>query len=115
MKLGTANGIFEKIESPEFSVEEKGEAIHEVVNMETHNGVTKDSMLKVIRWLWHRAFMIDNPPEHFGRMEAIFTEATILPDCEHPNRYYLCYGDVRYIYEDGKYCGWYKPGEEEEM
>ena len=59
MNKGRALAIFENIENVSESIEEKGEAIHIVMNMETHNSVTKDSMLKVIRWLWDRAFEID--------------------------------------------------------
>lgn len=44
-------------------IEEKGLAIYIVMNMETHNSVTKDSMLKVIRWLWDRAFEIKQEGE----------------------------------------------------
>ena len=56
MNIGKARAIFDNIENASESIEEKGEAIHIVMNMETHNSVTKDSMLKVIRWLWNRAF-----------------------------------------------------------
>lgn len=30
--------------------------------------------------------------------------------CENPNRKYLCLFGRRYIFEEGKYVGWYKPG-----
>lgn len=30
-------------------------------------------------------------------------------DSERKNRVYLAIGKRRYIYEDGKYVGWYKP------
>ena len=56
MTKGRALAIFENIENASESTEEIGVAIYIVMNMETHNSVTKDSMLKVIRWLWNRAF-----------------------------------------------------------
>ena len=56
MNKGRALAIFENIENASESTEEIGVAIYIVMNMETHNSVTKDSMLKVIRWLWNRAF-----------------------------------------------------------
>lgn len=63
MNKGRALAIFENIENASESAEEKGEAIHIVMNMETHNSVTKASMLKVIRWLWDRAFEINQEDE----------------------------------------------------
>lgn len=56
MKTGTALAIFENIEVAKESVEEKGLAIRIVLDMETHNGVRKEDMLKVINWLWHLCF-----------------------------------------------------------
>lgn len=56
MTLGQARAIFDNIEKAPESVEEKGMAIFLVMNMETHNSVTKYSMLKVIRWLWNHYF-----------------------------------------------------------
>ena len=63
MTKGRALAIFENIENASESAEEKGMAIHIVMNMETHNSVRKSSMLKVIRWLWNRAFEIKQEGE----------------------------------------------------
>ena len=63
MNNGKARAIFDNIENASESIEEKGEAIYIVMNMETHNSVTKASMLKVIRWLWDRAFEIKTEGE----------------------------------------------------
>ena len=35
--------------------------------------------------------------------------ATLIPDAENPNKMYLEHGDVRYIFEEGTYVGWYRP------
>lgn len=35
--------------------------------------------------------------------------ATLIPSAEEPNKMYLEKGDIRYIFEDGKYTGWYRP------
>ena len=59
MNIGKARAIFDNIENASESIEEKGEAILIVMNMETHNSVTKASMLKVIRWLWDRIFELE--------------------------------------------------------
>ena len=56
MTLGRALAIFESIEEADESTEEKALAIYKVLNMETHNGVTKRGMLKVIAWLWNQKF-----------------------------------------------------------
>ena len=63
MTKGRALAIFENIENASESIEEKGAAILIVMNMETHNSVTKASMLKVIRWLWDRTFEIKQEGE----------------------------------------------------
>lgn len=59
MELGRARAIFDNIESAPESIEEKGAAIYLVMNMETHNSVTKADMLKVIRWLWNQTFQLN--------------------------------------------------------
>lgn len=58
MTLGDAYIIFQNIESDKISTEEKAVAIHKIINMETHNSVTKAMMLKVIRWLLELSFDI---------------------------------------------------------
>lgn len=63
MNIGKARAIFDNIENTSESIEEIGAAIYIVMNMATHNSVTKASMLKVIRWLWDRAFEIKQEGE----------------------------------------------------
>ena len=60
MNKGTARAIFEDIENAPESIDLKAMAIYIVMNMETHNSVTKDSMLRVIRWLWNQAFKMES-------------------------------------------------------
>ena len=43
--------VFMQIDSDKYTVEEKGTAILEVLKMPTHNGITKDAMLRVIKFL----------------------------------------------------------------
>lgn len=59
MKLARALMIFSDINNPGFSDEEKAMAIYTVMNMATHNSVSKDKMLSVIKWLWNTAFEIE--------------------------------------------------------
>ena len=56
MRIGKACAIFENIDSPDFTELEKGEAIYEVLKMPTHNSITKDKMLNVIKWLFDKVF-----------------------------------------------------------
>lgn len=58
MNIGKAYAIFEQINSDAYTDEEKGAAIQSVLNMATHNGVTKDKMLCVIDYLLHLAFEV---------------------------------------------------------
>lgn len=56
MNIGVARAIFEDINNSEYSECDKALAIYRVMYMETHNSVTKASMLEVIEWLWDRHF-----------------------------------------------------------
>lgn len=56
MNLGKARGIFDTIEDDKYTMEEKGAAIRIVIDMETHNSITKDQMLKVMDWMWNQIF-----------------------------------------------------------
>lgn len=58
MKINTACKIFLQVNSDKYTDEEKGTAIYEVLKMPTHNGITKDAMLKVIEYLLNLAFDI---------------------------------------------------------
>lgn len=60
MNIGKACAIFERIESENFTENEKGTAIMKVCGMSTHNGITKAAMLRVIWWLLKLSF--DVPP-----------------------------------------------------
>lgn len=58
MSLGTACVIFQNIDNSDISTEEKAVAIFKIINMETHNSITKAAMLKAIRWLLELSFDI---------------------------------------------------------
>lgn len=51
MTTGEAVGIFNTIRESNKSVEEKREAIRIVVDMATHNGISKQAMLNALRWM----------------------------------------------------------------
>ena len=59
--LGKANAIFKQITSDNYSEDEKLRSILTVLDMETHNGITKDMILKAFRQLFDYA--IDVGPE----------------------------------------------------
>lgn len=65
MKIGHALSVFSEIDSGEYTTEEKGAAIYEVLKMETHNSVSKAQMLSALRFLLRLAF--DIPEEADAR------------------------------------------------
>lgn len=56
MNAGKAMAIVKQIDSDKYTDEEKAEAIYVVMNMPTHMSITKDEMIKAIKWLWNRCF-----------------------------------------------------------
>lgn len=59
MSVSKAMIIFTNINSNAFTDEQKAIAIHQVVNMATHNAIKKDDMLEVIRFLWDKLYEIE--------------------------------------------------------
>lgn len=51
MKFGQAYKILENIDSDVYTIDEKAMAIKVILDMETHNGVTKAVLLKAMNWL----------------------------------------------------------------
>ena len=39
----------------------------------------------------------------------MYDKPEIIISCEDPSTTYLCYSDMRFIFRDGEYAGWYKP------
>ncbi len=60
ISLGMARAIFDDINRPGLTDIERGEAIKAVMEMETHNSVTKAAMLGVIRYLWNMIFQMED-------------------------------------------------------
>ena len=58
MTFGEAYKILESIDSEKYTVEEKGVAIRIILDMATHNGVSKAVLLKALNWLWNEHFEI---------------------------------------------------------
>lgn len=63
MNIGKACAIFEQIQKEKYSDNEKLWAIKEVLDMPTHNGITKDKILSAFRWLFERAVEDVEPEE----------------------------------------------------
>jgi hypothetical protein len=59
MKIGAACVIFMRINDDCFTPDEKAMAIHLVLGMATHNGVTKDQILKVTKYLFDMCYEIE--------------------------------------------------------
>lgn len=63
MTLRKLVAIFADIDSDNYSEEEKALAIYEVLNMPTHMGIKKDEMLRVIKWLWDKCYVMAGDTE----------------------------------------------------
>jgi len=68
MKIGKACAVFLNIDSCEYTAKEKGTAIYEVLKMPTHNGINKDAMLRVIKFLLELAYDIPEEDEKGARI-----------------------------------------------
>ena len=77
MNIGKAVAICENLDSEKYSLEEKALAIREVMNMPTHMGVKKDTLIEMIKWLWnfnlevsesHNGMRIVEIPTSLGRL-----------------------------------------------
>lgn len=56
MNIGEARAIFNNLYDCQRPIEDKGLAIRMVIDMETHNSVTKFQMLKALNWMWEHMF-----------------------------------------------------------
>lgn len=63
MNIGMARAIFENLFDSKYSIEEKGTAIRTVIDMETHNSITKGQMLKAMNWMWEQIFELKQDGE----------------------------------------------------
>lgn len=59
MRIGKATKIFFDIDSDEYTIEEKGIAIKMVMEMPTHNGITKKQIFKALEWLFYQHFTVE--------------------------------------------------------
>ncbi len=56
MKIGQAYKILDNINSDEYTADEKALAIRMILDMATHNGVTKTVLLRALSWLWNEHY-----------------------------------------------------------
>lgn len=61
--LWKACAVFQQIKSDKYSEDEKLRAIWTVLDMPTHNGITKDAILEAFRWLFDYTIEIDPESE----------------------------------------------------
>lgn len=54
MNIGKACAIFRNINNDKFTDDEKIEAIREVIDMETHNGIAKSDCFYALSWLLNK-------------------------------------------------------------
>lgn len=75
MNIGKACAIFEQIESDKYTEQDKLQAIKEVIAMPTHNGITKDEILKAFRWLFNLVTVEENEKQtNADRIRAMSDE-----------------------------------------
>lgn len=53
MNIGKAFAVFQQIDSKKYTKNEKYEAIQQVINAPTINGITKREVLNVVEWLFN--------------------------------------------------------------
>jgi hypothetical protein len=58
MKRAEAYEIFYNLDSVKYDDQQKGTAIYEIINMATHNSITKDDLLCACRYLLSLSFDI---------------------------------------------------------
>ncbi len=63
MSISMARTIFANLFDSKYSIEEKGTAIRTVIDMETHNSITKCQMLVCMNWMWEQIFEIQKEDE----------------------------------------------------
>ena len=54
MNIGKAFAVFQQIDSKKYTKDEKYEAIQQVINAATINGITKREVLNVVEWLFNK-------------------------------------------------------------
>ena len=56
LKKGKAMAVAKEILSEKYTDEEKAAAIYVVMNMATHNCISKADFLEIIKYLWHQLY-----------------------------------------------------------
>jgi len=69
MNIGKALSIFGNLDDCNETIETKGLAIRMVIDMETHNSVTKKQMLGALNWMWNQIFELCEKSEKEGEAE----------------------------------------------
>lgn len=59
INIGKAQAVFQQIKSDKWSEDEKLRAIWAVLDMPTHNGISKDTILEAFRWFFGYAIEIE--------------------------------------------------------
>ena len=76
MNIGKAQAVFEQIRSDKYSETEKLQAIWTVLEMATHNGIKKDTILEAFRWLFERAVEVDDEVRMTGQKRYFWLAVT---------------------------------------
>ena len=66
MTRAEAYAIFRNLTSNQWTVEEKGLAMHTILSMATMNGITKVELANALIWLWHQHFQMNDAYDVLG-------------------------------------------------
>lgn len=81
MNIGKAFAVFQQIESKKYTKDEKYEAIHDVINAATINGITKRQVMDVASYLFEE--------QNKYRWHDLRKNPDDLPDVEHRRKAYF--------------------------
>ena len=115
MNIGMARAIFENLFDSKYSIEEKGTAIRTVIDMETHNSITKIQMLKAMNWMWEQIFELKQKNDMISRQTVRYKLAALVNEFEEILSHIrerevddsvcgLCEYDGAYIGQSGDWC-----------
>lgn len=91
MNIGKAFAVFQQIDSKKYTKDEKHEAIQQVLDAATINGITKKQVLNVVSWLFNK--------QQKYRWHDLRQNPADLPDVEHRRKAYF------HVVQEGKETG----------
>lgn len=91
MNIGKACAVFEQINSDKYTEQQKFNAIKQVIEMPTHNGITKDCILNAFKWFFNLMVVESNGKQtQVDRILSMTVEelANFLSEVKYDGLYY---------------------------